>query len=431
MFKLISSEKLIVGIDISDEYTQISYCGQDSADNVETLSLTAGDDNFNIPTVLCKREGVNQWLFGRDALKLHATEGGILLKNLLSLAADGENVMVEGVGIEPVSLLTLFLKRCLGLLAQMQPSERIVGLMMTCRHPNPKTTTALTEAARGLNLKTDRIFVQGYDESFYSYILHQPEDVWKTGALLMDYCDGMISTSYLKSNRRTTPVVVHIDEEESLFAAYRPIDAENDTDIPIPSELSRMDREFLKICENSCEDRTVSGVYLIGEEFSDQWMKESLKYLCRGRRVFQGSNLYSKGACYGMLQRIKRDDAQKTYVFMGKDKLKSNIGMKFAEHNGETYCAVLDAGVNWYEAERTLDFYIQGGNMVEIYISSLVGRGNKLAQIVLEELPEGLSRLHAAFSLTDASHMKVEIEDMGLGAMRAATHHVWKEEIEV
>jgi hypothetical protein len=92
---------------------------------------------------------------------------------------------------------------------------------------------------------------------------------------------------------------------------------------------------------------------------------------------------------------------------------------------------VLDAGTNWYEADRVLEFYVQGGNTVEIYISSLVGRGNKLAQIILEELPEGLSRLHAAFSLSDASHMIVEIEDMGLGAMRAATHHVWKEEIEV
>jgi hypothetical protein len=431
MFKLISSEKMIVGIDISDEYTQISYCGHDSGDNVDTLSLTAGGENFNIPTVLCKREGVNQWLFGRDALKMHASEGGILLKNLVSLAADGELVHVEGMGIEPVSLLTLFLKRCLGLLAQMQPSDRIAGLMMTCSRPTPQMTAVLTEAARGLSLKTDKIFVQGYDESFYSYILHQPEDVWKTGALLMDYSDEVICTSYLKCNRHTTPVVVHIDEEETPFLAYRPVDAENAADRPIAAELAAMDRDFLKICENVCSDRTVSGVYLIGEEFSDQWMKESLKYLCRGRRVFQGNNLYSKGACYGMLEKLKASEAGRAYVFMGKDRLKSNVGMKFKDKDGENYYPVLDAGTNWYEAEKSLDFYVQGGNTVEIYISSLVGRGNKLAQIILEELPDGLSRLHAAFSLSDASHMIVEIEDMGLGAMRAATHHVWKEEIEV
>lgn len=117
MFKLMGGEKLILGIDISDEYTQISYCTDPFEDNMETLSMTVGADNFNIPTVMCKRQGTNQWLFGREAIKVHNTEGGILIEKLLSLAADGESVNVEGVLIEPVSLLTLFLKRCMGLLS--------------------------------------------------------------------------------------------------------------------------------------------------------------------------------------------------------------------------------------------------------------------------------------------------------------------------
>jgi hypothetical protein len=33
--------------------------------------------------------------------------------------------------------------------------------------------------------------------------------------------------------------------------------------------------------------------------------------------------------------------------------------------------------------------------------------------------------------MKDAAHLTVEIEDLGLGVMRPATHHVWKEEIEV
>lgn len=425
MFKLIGGEKLIVGIDISDEYMQISYCVQDSENKVETLSMTAGVENFNIPTVLCKREGANQWFFGRDALRMHAKEGGILLKNLVTLAADGEPVQVEGMQIEPISLLTLFLKRSMGLLSQVQSSDRIQGLAITCRHPGHRMTEVLSQAAMGLKLKTDRIFIQSYDESFYDYMLYQPEELWKTGALLMEYDSETIKTYYLDCNRRTTPMVVHIEEGEHQFAAYDPMNREES----IPTELVRMDREFLAICEDNCEGRQLSGVYLIGEVFNGGWMKESLKYLCRGRRVFQGNNLYSKGACFGMLERIKASEAGKAHVFMGNDKLKSNIGMKLLRQGEEIYYAILDAGVNWFEAEKTFDFYIQDGNCVEIYISSLVGKGNKLAQIILEDLPEGLSRLHAGFSLKDAEHLTVEIEDMGLGAMRAATHHIWKEEI--
>jgi hypothetical protein len=430
MFKLLGGEKLIVGIDISDEYTQISYCGQEEPEAPETLSITAGADNFNIPTVLCKKEGSNQWFFGRDALRAHEQENGILIDNLVSLAANGESVYVEETLIEPVSLLTLFLKRCLGLLYQVQPTDRIGGIVFTCSDPDHNMKDILSRAAAGLKLKTDRIYVQGYDESFYYFMIHQPKELWSTGALLMDFCDdgtGSVVAYHLKCNRHATPVVVHINETKYPFAAYTPA-ASGDN---IPAVLAGMDREFLNICKDCCQDRQATGIYLIGEEFTSEWMKESLKYLCTGRRVFQGNNLYSKGACYSMLERISQSDTGREYVFMGNNKLKANIGMKMWRMGEESCYAVLSAGNNWYEAEKTFDFYIQDGNSVEIYISSLVGKGNKLAQIILEELPEGPCRLNAVFKMRDATHLTVEIEDLGLGAMRAATHHVWKEEIEV
>ncbi len=160
-------------------------------------------------------------------------------------------------------------------------------------------------------------------------------------------------------------------------------------------------------------------------------MKESRRFLCKGRRVFQGSNLYSKGACYGMLERQNPSDAGKTHVYLGQEKLRSNIGMKILRQGDEIYYALLDAGVNWFEAEHVFDFYLQDGNQVEFVITSLIGRNNKLAQIVLEDLPEGLSRLRARLYLEDESRLMVELEDLGLGVFRPATHQVWKEEIEL
>ena len=62
---------------------------------------------------------------------------------------------------------------------------------------------------------------------------------------------------------------------------------------------------------------------------------------------------------------------------------------------------------------------------------SLEGKGNKLAQIILEHLPEGLSRLKARFYMTLENRLAVEIEDLGLGEFRAATHQIWKEEVNI
>ena len=55
--------------------------------------------------------------------------------------------------------------------------------------------------------------------------------------------------------------------------------------------------------QKAFENRIITTVYLVGEGFEGGWMKNSLTFMCRGRRAFMGNNLYSKGACYaGMLR---------------------------------------------------------------------------------------------------------------------------------
>lgn len=426
MLKLLNNEKLIVGYDLSDDYSQISYCAADSGnENVETLSLVAGSEDFKIPTVLCKREGASQWFYGREALRYAEENEGILIRNLLSLAVDGEPVQIDGESFDPVALLALFFKRSLGLLAQVSSPDRISALMITSKELDHRLMEVLNQAVAGLRLKTDKVFFQSHTESFYYYMIHQTEELWRFRTVLMEYGRKKIKTYSMECNRRTNPVVAYIEEKDYPFEGEEN-GAAGDR---LPVELVRMDRDYLDICQELFGDSQVSGVYLIGEQFSEEWMKESLRYLCKGRRVFQGNNLYSKGACYGMMERLLPSEVGKNHVFLGKDKLKANIGMKILRQGEESYYALLDAGVNWFEAEQTFEFYLREGNRVELMITSLIGRSNKLAQIILEDLDGALSRLRAHLYLSEENRLVVEIEDLGLGVFRPATHHVWKEEI--
>ena len=250
-------------------------------------------------------------------------------------------------------------------------------------------------------------------ESFYYYNLYQPEELWRHKTILCEYGDASIRTYCMECNRHTTPVVAYMEEREFPF--------------PVPESDEKMQEIAKKLCEN----QMISSVYLIGEAFSRDWMKESLRYLCKGRRVFQGNNLFSKGACYGMMERLTPGENGKNHVFLGKDKLKSNIGMKVLRQGEESYQALLDAGINWYEAKNTMEFYLLEGRAVEILITSLTGKGNRIARIVPEELQEGIIRLRISVEMRDDTHLKVELEDLGFGTFRAATHHIWKEEIEL
>lgn len=411
--RLPGSEKVIVGYDLGNKYAQISCYVTGSEEEIRTLSSVAGSSVYTIPLALSKRQGVNQWFYGSEAIRYAGEEEGILVENLLKLARDGEPVQIDGAPINPVALLTLFLKRSLGLLSQVTNTERIGALMITCEELDHRMLEVLTAATEGLHLKTDQICFQSHVESFYYYNLYQPEELWRHKTILCEYGDASIRTYCMECNRHTTPVVAYMEEREFPF--------------PVPESDEKMQEIAKKLCEN----QMISSVYLIGEAFSRDWMKESLRYLCKGRRVFQGNNLFSKGACYGMMERLTPGENGKNHVFLGKDKLKSNIGMKVLRQGEESYQALLDAGINWYEAQNTMEFYLLEGRAVEILITSLTGKGNRIARIVPEELQEGIIRLRISVEMRDDTHLKVELEDLGFGTFRAATHHIWKEEIEL
>ncbi len=426
MRKFLGNEKLIVGYDLGDDYSQISYCI--AGGEIETLSSVTGAEVYNIPTVLCKRDNVNQWFYGKEALRYANENQGILVKNLLRQAIDGEEVQIEEKTFDPVALLTLFVKRSLGMLSQIASPDKIDALMITCEGLDHRLLEVLSQVVAGLKIKLGQVSFQSHIESFYNYMIHQPEELWNRQVLLCDYRENSIKAYRMECNRRTTPIVAFISDEAYPFLSYEPVpEAES-----LRSEkMERLDREFLQLMTKVCENQMISSVFLIGENYSEEWMKESLRFLCKGRRVFQGSNLYSKGACFGMQERLSVSETGRNHVFLGNDKLKANVGMNILRRGEESYYALLDAGVNWFEVEQTVDCYLQGGNEIELRIMPLVGTNGKIAKIVLEDMAGVLTRLRIHLYLKEESCLVVEITDLGLGELRVGTGHVWREEIEL
>ncbi|MCM1112457.1 MAG: DUF5716 family protein [Muribaculum sp.] len=418
--------KLIVGYDLGERYAQVSY--RLGEDEVETLSAVAGEERYNIPVALCKRTGVNQWFYGREALRCAQEEQGILVADIVRLAVAGEPVQVDGVVFDPVALLALFMKRSLGVLSQVSSPDKLAAMTITCGRLDARMIEVLGRAVENMHLKTDKIFFQSHAESFYHYVIRQPEELWRSQALLLEYAETKVKAYCMDCNRRTTPMVSFIEEWEYDMPPYEPMPEEAEAR---RDKMEQLDREFEQIASQVCTKTAVSSVYLIGEEYSEEWMKESLRTLCKGRRVFQGNNLYSKGACYAMAERLSPSEVGKSHIFLGEDKLKSNIGMNILNRGQEVYYALLDAGVNWYEAKHRFEFYIRGGSELELQIISLIGGERRTERITLEDLLPGMSRMRAKLFLEGEKSLVVEIEDLGFGNFRPATNQVWRRQIQL
>lgn len=424
-----NGKKVAVGYDLGKTASQISYCVLNT-DEVETVSSVAGTEQYNIPTVLCKRSGVNQWFYGKEALKYAKEEEGILVENLLTLAERGEEVIVEGEGYDPTALLTLFVKRSLSLLNMRVSLAQVAVFMFTVEDLTPSLVEVLSKVAAALSLKTGNIFFQSHVESFYYYVLHQPEDLWKYNVMIFDY-NSSLKTICFECNTRTTPQVVFINSNSYPDMVREGFGTEETEQ---RERKQKLDEKFLRIAEAEMDGGMFSTVYLLGDGFKENWAEESLRYLCRNRRVFQGNNLYSKGACYGALEKLCPSEESKTHVYLGADKLKSNIGMKVKRRGEDSYFAILDAGTNWYEVSADFEVILESGNTIDLMITPLTGEkviDKRLPLDGLPERPKNTTRLKFHIEMTAVDQVMATIEDMGFGEIFPSSGKGWTQTITV
>ncbi|MCM1386333.1 MAG: DUF5716 family protein [Bacillus sp. (in: Bacteria)] len=422
---------ILVGYDLGNDFSQISYCvyGEDA---VESVATVIGTKQYHIPTVLCKRKGVNQWLYGKDALKNGGSEDGTLVTDLMELARKGEMITIEEEPFDPIALLALFIKRSLSLLNFIVPAENIAALMFTMDNLDDRMVEVLAKAAVNLHLKTSHIYFQSHTESFYYFVLHQPEELWNYQVLACEHNGTRLKTYRMERNKKTTPIVVLIEEKEHHSLV---LPGEEEEEKIKADSYAFADEKFLHILEEACADRIVSSAYLLGDGFRDGWAKQSLQFLCRNRRVFQGNNLFCKGACYGLLEKIEPGEASKENIFLGPDKLKSNIGMNVIKRGQESYYALLDAGENWYEVHKECEFLLAGEeNAVSFTITPLTGRQIQVKEIVLEGAPvreNAFGRYAMEIYMTSQECVEIKVTDLGFGELFPAGKKVWTKQFTV
>lgn len=396
-----NEKKIIIGFDLTNTCSQI----------------TVGEENYEIPTLLCKKVGANQWLFGHAANRFYAEypQEGILVDNLLQLALEGEIVQIDGRGYHPAALLALFIKRSLDTVLKQVGTEKISGICFAVEQMNKRIEELFRRVIRTLEFKNMPVSCQCYEECFFAYLTHQPGELWQKGALLLDYREKELTAVTLECNSNTIPKVMYSTKRKYDFGGT--------------------DQELLEIAEELCQGKFLSSVYLIGEKFSGDWFGESLKYLCAGRRVFQGNHLYGKGAGYIVSEEtLKNTEQEEEYLFLGPDKLKINVGMKVTKRGEEVYNALLDAGMYWEGMEEIFEFYLKEENDLELLITPLVNAAPMHVQMELDGLKlkkNDVTRVRMKLNMPKENVLQITVSDLGFGEFRQAHDGKWIKEVEI
>lgn len=480
--------RYVIGYDLNDIQTQISYFELDN-ESPGTLVSDGENERLGVPTIICKRKRVNQWSFGTEAQRLIRRDGEAEVNKLLSLALSGRTITIEGEEFNGIDLLILFVQKSLKLLSVYVSVEQIESLVFTVPKLDREMLSVLERVAAAIPVERSRILFQSYCESVYYYMIHQPEELWDPESVIFDH-DGNTMTAYhMHMNHRTAPIVGVIDKSvfEGLTVPDISVLYEEDDDIPDTAddgvgagadndahlsdasiqtpgeygidtkagkerekdlhdlknaramtssgqEIEAMDQRLYNIIRELLITRTVRSAYLLGSGFDGEWCTKTIRFLCMGRRVFQGRNMYSKGACYYGMDKLFPSELNKRYIFLGEDKLKFNLGIYMERDGKDEYIALADGGENWFDISTEVDCLLRSGSRIQLIVTPLDGKEIRGIEIQLDGLPERparTTRLNLKVSFTSGKTLKAVVSDMGFGEIFQSSGLVWEKKVTI
>lgn len=404
-----SGKKIYVGIDLDDDVAMVSYAY--GKGEPETVSPLAGSEIFSIPTAVCLKRDGNGWAFGEEARRIAKAGLGHCEEHLFERACRGEQVQMGETLYAFSDLLAMFLKKMVALAGRLGPKATLARLVITTRTLDVPVINTLRETADAMRLSGAKVHFLDYKQSFFYYGSSQPGNGGFHDMGLFEYRARKMQFWCLECKKRSRPQLLAIREERYGF------------------EAEEADALFCRIIPQALGRQIVSMIYLVGDGFESGWMKESLKLLCQGRRVFLGKNLFSKGACYAAM---RLDEGAFDYVYIGEHEMKSNVSLKVYERGSLSFHTLVTAGVPWFEAKGSCEVIIDGTATIDFWIQQPDSREARIEAVELAALPKRenrTSRIAIEAAPCSDHEVKMTLTDVGLGELVPGSGKKWEYEL--
>lgn len=402
---------IYLGIDINDKHTMISYY-QLNMQEPQTLSTVMGSESYQIPTCLAKKRGMGQWFFGNEAKSRVKSNDALEVEQLLEKASRSEEIFVDHEKYKVRDLLAIYLKNVLSVSGFAYTRWPIAKLVITVEHVSVEYMELFSAMMTSLGLDTERLLLIDHQEAFYYYVLNQKPEIFLHDVVMFDYRESDLISCVLKRNLHTTPQVIDLTHRNhgKLF--------------------DDKDRQFTEILKKEFEGRVVSSVFLIGDGFDGDWTRQSLQFMCQGRKVFVGKNLYSKGACHAGV--VKDKKMEWPFVYIGANELKLNLYLKVLVRNEMQLYTLLTAGESWFESKGECEVILDGTPELELFVQEPESREAHVEVLELTDLPKRARRTTrlriTAVPVSDVE-ITITIRDLGFGEMVPASNRSWEHSI--
>ncbi len=401
-----TDRKIYVGIDLDTDAVMVSYSYGNG--EPETVSPMAGSEIFSIPlAVALKKDG--SWAYGEEARRVGKAGLGRCEDHLLERALRGEQVQLDTHMFSVSELLARFLKKMVMMAGRLGPRASLERLVLTTHGLDVPMIRLLKECVEFMQLAEGRVHLMDHKESFFYYGSSQPAEL-SSHDMGLFACDGRQMRFWcLERGKSSRPQLLSVREERYGF------------------EMQQADEIFTRIIPQAFGKQIITTVYLVGDGFEDGWMKQSLKLLCQGRRVFLGKNLFSKGACFAAMRLADKRPPQ--YVYIGEHEMKCNVSLKVYERGNLSFYTLISAGEPWFDVQGSCELVIDGSPTVDFWIQQPNSREARIESVELAALPprENRTTRIRIDAVPQSDHeVQMILTDVGLGELVPGTGKKWE-----
>jgi hypothetical protein len=412
-------KKLIVGMDLQREYASFSYLDEEEKDVVD---VKQGEDVLHIDNSLFFLNEDQSWHVGEDAMQLYVTRSGVMYDKILEHLGERSVLVIAGQEYDYTDLFCILLKM------QLEQAFGSVTALDKLVISSPAADAVMNHAvhrfSQFLHLDEEQIELVSPTIANLFYIFQQDGNVWNNGVAVLCYDKCGMQLERIGVKRYQRPMHIRVTREKI------------DEMPPITAEAQDKDQALVQVCKAHLtgRERNVSGVFLVGEGFAQNWLDASAQLLCRGRRVFVCDNLYAKGAGYAAASgsaAISTDDS--VYV-EAPGMIHYDIGVKVMYEGREQIAPIVLGEREWFNIDGNASIFLDDTNRIEI---AMYHRGTRqLEQEVIEirglpQRPPKTTKLNIRVRYLDARRGEICIRDKGFGTMYPTTGKVYRKEFEL
>lgn len=402
-------EEYYIGIDLDDEWTQISYFWPGMKEP-ETVSMVAGGEQYRIPTALYRPGGYGSWHL-RGSGPPPQEPGSRYIEDLWGKSRRQEVIAVPQE-CEAQELFVVFLRKVIWLVPGLSDVDQIRAVTFHLKEMSREAVLLLKSTAWRIGIEKARVFIQDDAESFCHFAMNQETELMQHDVALFVCEKQELSCYYLTKEQKKLPAKVDITCSSLGM---------------LPEDGAERDAVFAQEVRKVFQGKIISSVYLAGAGLEGGWMKESVQVLCRGRRAFQGKNLYTKGACYGSI--MQRNKERVKYVYFSDHKLASNIFIQVQNGERKFFYDLAEAGSSCFEMEKSCQVLLDGDGSVDIWMQAPDSGKARIESLVLTGLPKRppkATRLMIELLASQQQEIRIRITDVGFGPWYPSSGKVWE-----